>query len=81
MTQINVTLHADEVAEVRGCAREQLCTSAADAVKTNTFGDSLRQFLNRQGETITPFAAAEIGGWVILADAFYLKEMQLAYSK
>ena len=73
-------LHADEVAEVRGCIEEAICTTATNGLKSGTFGESLRQFLNRQDDvTITINAAAEIGVWVFIADAFYFKEMKLAY--
>ena len=72
-------LHVDEVAEVRGCTTEAICTTATNGLKTGTFGDSLRQFLNRQDLLITINAAAETGTWVFIADAFYFKEMKLAY--
>ena len=73
-------LHVDEVAEVRGCTAEEICTTATNALKTDTFGNSLRQFLNgRKDVSIKIMAAAETGTWVFIADAFYFKEMQLAY--
>jgi len=51
-----------EVAEVRGCTAEEICTTATNALKTDTFGNSLRQFLNgRKDVSIKIMAAAETG--------------------
>ena len=75
-------LHVDEVAEVRGCTSEAICTTMANGVKTEEFRNSLRQFLINQGVDTTIYADAEDGGWVVLLILFFcFKEMKWAYLK